>query len=143
MSALVVKRATGFLIYRQLPCDKIEFLLLQASYKDHHWTPPKGHVDSGEDDITTAYRETKEEAGFDKEDLIVKDFKVEMNYQAYGRPKIVIYFLAELKNPHQNVTLSEEHQDSCWLSLDEACHKVAYEDMQETLQKCYIYIKSS
>lgn len=64
--------------------------MLKASYGSFHWTPPKGnfgslnlksntnimvtsrlmidhfsgHVDPGEDDFSTALRETQEEAGF-------------------------------------------------------------------------------
>jgi len=34
-------RASGFVIFR-LVCNQIEYLLLQASYGAHHWTPPKG-----------------------------------------------------------------------------------------------------
>jgi len=34
-------RASGFVIFR-LACSQIEYLLLQASYGTHHWTPPKG-----------------------------------------------------------------------------------------------------
>lgn len=77
------KRAAGFLIYRHIN-SSIEYLLLKASYGSYHWTPPKGstmisdkfipqihikfsipgHVDPGEDDFTTALRETREEAGY-------------------------------------------------------------------------------
>lgn len=40
-------RACGFIIFRRLascvpPPDNIEYLLLQTSYGEHHWTPPKG-----------------------------------------------------------------------------------------------------
>lgn len=56
------KRAAGFLLFRRL-CGQIEYLLLKASYGDFHWSAPKGHVDPGEDDFTTALRETREEAG--------------------------------------------------------------------------------
>ena len=37
----MIKRAAGFLIYRKFN-EKIEYLLLKASYGSHHWTPPKG-----------------------------------------------------------------------------------------------------
>jgi len=37
--------ASGFIIFRRAPT--IEFLLMQTSYGEHHWTPPKGHVDPG------------------------------------------------------------------------------------------------
>lgn len=34
--------AAGFIIFRQLKQNPIEYLLLQTSYGEHHWTPPKG-----------------------------------------------------------------------------------------------------
>jgi len=38
----VVRKAAGFVVYRK-NCDEIiEYLLMQASYANHHWTPPKG-----------------------------------------------------------------------------------------------------
>lgn len=40
-------RACGLIVFRLLancvpPKDNIEYLLLQTSYGEHHWTPPKG-----------------------------------------------------------------------------------------------------
>lgn len=40
-------RACGLIVFRRLascvpPPDNIEYLLLQTSYGEHHWTPPKG-----------------------------------------------------------------------------------------------------
>jgi bis(5'-nucleosidyl)-tetraphosphatase len=34
--------AAGFIIFRQVEQNPIEYLLLQTSYGEHHWTPPKG-----------------------------------------------------------------------------------------------------
>uniref|UniRef100_A0A8C6UJQ6 Bis(5'-nucleosyl)-tetraphosphatase [asymmetrical] n=1 Tax=Neogobius melanostomus TaxID=47308 RepID=A0A8C6UJQ6_9GOBI len=78
-------RACGFIIFRCVPPESaIEFLLLQTSYGEHHWTPPKGHVDPGEDDLTTALRETQEEAGLSREQLsVVPEFVRELHYR-YG-----------------------------------------------------------
>lgn len=59
---MVAKAAAGFVIFRRC-CNEIQYLLLKASYGSRHWSPPKGHIDPGEDDFTTALRETKEEAG--------------------------------------------------------------------------------
>ena len=38
------------------PLSSVEFLLLQAIDRDDHWTPPKGHLDPGEDFMTAAIR---------------------------------------------------------------------------------------
>jgi len=34
--------AAGFIIFRRVGQNPIEYLLLQTSYGEHHWTPPKG-----------------------------------------------------------------------------------------------------
>lgn len=39
-----MKRAAGFLIFRVLENNIIQYLLLKASYGDYHWTPPKGEI---------------------------------------------------------------------------------------------------
>ncbi|KAI3370332.1 hypothetical protein L3Q82_025103, partial [Scortum barcoo] len=139
-------RACGFIVFRRLascvpPPDNIEYLLLQTSYGKHHWTPPKGHVDPGEDDLTTALRETKEEAGLGPEHLrVIKDFVQELHYEVRGKPKDVLYWLAELRDPGTAVTLSDEHQDFRWARLEEACALAEYKEMQDTLRAAQKYL---
>ena len=133
-------RASGFVIFRRIQ-GAIEYLLMQVSYGEHHWTPPKGHVDPGESDMETALRETEEEAGFIASDLkIFNDAKQELKYEVKGKPKIVIYWLAELLNPDKPVRLSHEHQAFKWLPLEEACSVAKYEDMQKMLKYFNDYI---
>ncbi|XP_061919169.1 bis(5'-nucleosyl)-tetraphosphatase [asymmetrical] [Entelurus aequoreus] len=139
-------RACGFIVFRRLancapPQDNIEYLLLQTSYGRHHWTPPKGHVDPGEDDLTTALRETKEEAGLGAEDLqVVEGFLKELHYQVRGGPKEVLYWLAELKNPGTEVTLSSEHQNYRWAPLEDACALAQHKEMQDTLRAAHRHL---
>lgn len=72
------KRAAGLLIFRRMN-EAVEYLMMQTSYGNHHWTPPKGHVDPGESDMETALRETREEAGLDARHLTVyEDFRKEL-----------------------------------------------------------------
>ncbi|XP_006270015.2 bis(5'-nucleosyl)-tetraphosphatase [asymmetrical] isoform X2 [Alligator mississippiensis] len=136
-------RACGLIIYRRLQpgClsskvgNNIEYLLLQTSYGTHHWTPPKGHVDPGEDDLETALRETQEEAGLDSRQItLVEGFKKELQYAVRGKPKTVIYWLAEIKDHNTEIKLSDEHQDFRWLNLEEACKLAQYKDMQAVLR---------
>ncbi|KAM8961175.1 bis(5'-nucleosyl)-tetraphosphatase [asymmetrical] [Pelodytes ibericus] len=139
-------RACGLIIFRRLKAgipaaNDIEFLLLQTSYGTHHWTPPKGHVDPGEDDLTTALRETEEEAGLSGcQFRIVEGFRKELNYNVSQKPKTVIYWLAELKDFNTEVKLSDEHQDYRWLRLNEACEYSVYQDMQETLKEAHKFL---
>ncbi|KAM4876637.1 bis(5'-nucleosyl)-tetraphosphatase [asymmetrical] isoform 1-T3 [Thomomys bottae] len=142
-------RACGLIIFRRCHTPKvdnstIEFLLLQASYGIHHWTPPKGHVDPGENDLETALRETQEEAGIEAGQLtIIEGFRKELNYVVRKEPKTVIYWLAEVKDYNVEIHLSQEHQAYRWLGLDEACQLAHFEDMKKALQEGHQFLCST
>ncbi|XP_006622544.1 bis(5'-nucleosyl)-tetraphosphatase [asymmetrical] [Apis dorsata] len=137
---MMTTRACGFVIFRRIQ-GMVEYLLMQVSYGEHHWTPPKGHVDPGESDMESALRETQEEAGFLPSDLIIfEDVKQELNYEVNGKPKTVVYWLAELINIDKPIQLSHEHQAFKWLPLQEACSIAKYQDMQNTLKNFNEYI---
>lgn len=104
---------------------------------------PSGHVDPGEDDLTTALRETKEEAGLGAEHLqVINSFVQELRYEVRGKPKEVLYWLAELKEPGTAVTLSDEHQDYRWARLEEACTLARYKDLQDTLRAAQRHLEA-
>ncbi|XP_063602440.1 bis(5'-nucleosyl)-tetraphosphatase [asymmetrical]-like [Penaeus indicus] len=141
MSGLQELRAAGLVIYRCIATE-IQYLLMQASYGDHHWTPPKGHVDPGESDLETALRETQEEAGLSRNDFtLLESFKKELKYEVRGKPKTVIYWLAEMNDNSKEVALSEEHQEFRWLPLADACSLAKFPDMISTLEECEEFIK--
>lgn len=60
---------------------------------------------------------------------VYKDVSKELNYEVGGKPKVVVYWLAKLKNPETKVTLSDEHQDLKWLPLAEAQKISGFDDM--------------
>lgn len=102
-----------------------------------------GHVDRGEtDEMVTAFRETEEESGLRKSDLkVYTDAKKTTSYKVKGKPKTVIYWLAELINPSATVQLSDEHQDFKWLSIQNACLYAKYDEMVDVMLFCDNYIK--
>nr|XP_047912697.1 bis(5'-nucleosyl)-tetraphosphatase [asymmetrical]-like isoform X2 [Anser cygnoides] len=102
----------------------------------------KGHVDPREDDLQSAFRETQEEAGLQASQLtLVQGYKKELHYPARGKPKTVVYWLAEVKNCTE-IKLSEEHQALCWLKLEDACKFAEYEDMQAMLKDVHQFLCS-
>lgn len=64
---------------------------------------------------------------------IYKDISKELHYEVKGKPKVVVYWLAQLKNPDTKVTLSDEHQDLKWLSLHQAQEISRFDDMNQLL----------
>ncbi|KAF8367317.1 ndx-4, partial [Pristionchus pacificus] len=134
MATVSPVRAAGLVVFRRAPA--IEFLLLQASYPPHHWTPPKGHVDPGEDEWTAALRETKEEANIDKDQLSIReDVHHTLCYEVKGKPKTVKYWAAQLKNADGLTQLSHEHQNWKWCSLEEAVKIADYAEMGALLRE--------
>ncbi|CAG9795569.1 unnamed protein product [Diatraea saccharalis] len=126
-------RAAGLIIFRKIN-QVVQYLMLQTSYGEHHWTPPKGHVDPGESDFVTALRETREEAGLSESDLqIYKEISKSLEYKVKDKPKVVVYWLARLKDPQTEVKLSDEHQDFKWLALEQAQEISGYNDMNQLL----------
>lgn len=92
--------------------------------------------------MVTALRETREESDLLESDLkIFKESKQELNYLVKNRPKLVIYWLAELINPAAQVKLSDEHIDYKWLVLEDACKYGKYTDMQNLLKFYDDFIK--
>ena len=64
-----------------------------------------------------------------------KDVSKVLNYKVNGKPKVVVYWLAKLKNPETKVLLSDEHQDLKWLPLKEAQEISGYDDMKLLLSE--------
>lgn len=69
-------------------------------------------------------------------------YTFDSQYEVRGRPKSVVYWLAELQDPSTPVRLSEEHTAFEWLALSEAKHRVEFSDMQGLLQECDSFICS-
>ena len=100
-------------------------------------------MDDGESELETAYRETAEEARLLKHHLqLIDGFEKELNYEARGRPKKVIYWLAQLCNPDTPVIISSEHQRFNWFPLDAAVQNAAYPDMQKVLYDADSFIQT-
>ena len=97
--------SAGVIVFRNRP--QPEYLLLDYG---SHWDFPKGHIEEGEDPVTTARRELREETGI-QDARFVSGYMERMRY-VYRRAgeqmrKVVIYFLAETSVGA--VTLSSEH----------------------------------
>lgn len=95
-----------------------------------------GHLEPGEDDITAALRETKEEAGYTDNQLHIyqEHFKI-LQYKVKGNDKSVIYWLAELKDPQNQPTLSHEHTEFRWITKDDAIALVGFDDFAEMINE--------
>jgi len=152
--------SAGFIVFRRTD-EGLKFLLLYHGH--NYWNFPKGKIESEEQSLEAAFRETKEEAGLAKHELrMAKNFKVYQKFsfrRRFDRPgsprltkeqikeepqnifKIVIFYLAETRNPR--IKVSSEHQGYAWFLYPEAMKMMnRYRGSQKMLKQAYDYIRS-
>jgi len=115
-------------------------LLLKRSETDERrplqWDFPGGMVDEGENFVTAAVREIKEEAGID-----IKPERLTLAYttSAIREDKNVCWLIFVGETKKQDVKLSFEHSEFQWVSLDEAINAIEYDLQKNAL----IHIKKA
>lgn len=95
------------------------YLLLRA-YRN--WDFPKGMVEAGEDPLSAAIREVREETGI--ADLAFPRGEVHVETLPYARGKVARYYLAETRTAAVDLGLNpsgfREHHEFRWLAYGEA-----------------------
>lgn len=130
------ERSCGAVVYRDIG-GTTRFLLIKNK-RSAHWGFPKGHVEQGENDRQTAYREVLEETGIRIN--IHADFVTKSQYSIQGKvEKNVKIFLADTKDT-QTVIQKEEIEDYIWLGYDKALAKLRFENDKNILVKAYNYL---
>ena len=119
MTTKAQPRAAGVVLFRRTGRGPY-FLLLRAY---NNWDFPKGLVEPGEDQLTCAKRELKEETGLSGVDFPFGDeFKETLPYSGN---KIARYYLGETDEVAIELPVSKElgrpeHHEYRWASFDEA-----------------------
>ena len=86
----ICEKSAGAVVYT-VSDDKIKYLLIKSQNGDIGF--PKGHIEQGENENTTALREIYEETSIRAE--LIDGFKVTIDYtMPNGKNKTVIYFTA-------------------------------------------------
>ncbi|HSU66646.1 MAG TPA: NUDIX domain-containing protein [Tepidisphaeraceae bacterium] len=129
------ERSAGFVIYRPTLAGSHEYLLLDYG---RHWDFPKGHVEKGEDELTAATRELKEETGI-TDARVFPGFKQEIGYFFRDRKKglinkKVVFFLAQTETGPDDIVLSHEHEGFEFLPFDTAIRRTSFPTARRILK---------
>jgi len=126
--------SAGAIIFRRED-GIVKYLLLH--YTSGHWDYVKGHMEAGEDELTTVKRECNEETGIT--DLqFIPGFHHEMHFFFRRNnetiSKKVYFYLAETKTAEIKLT---EHTGYKWLPYEEAAKLVTFSNSRELLKKAH------
>ncbi|KKR89290.1 MAG: hypothetical protein UU85_C0004G0131 [Candidatus Wolfebacteria bacterium GW2011_GWA2_42_10] len=138
--------SAGIIIYHKTR-EGIKFLLLY--HGGSYWNFPKGKIEKEEKSFQAALREIREETGLGQGDLKFKsNFKVYEKFTFWRRIvnknvkvfKIVIFYLAETKNPI--IKISKEHNGYGWFTHREAIKILEkYKDSQKVLTQACDFLR--
>lgn len=141
MYHMIEETSAGIVLFRQLK-DQREYLLLH--YPGGHFDFPKGHVERGESEHETAFRELQEETAIQKI-VWIEGFRHKIHYNYHRGPELmskdVIFFLA--RTTQKKVTLSHEHKGSVWMPYEEALQQITFQTAKDILKKAENFLKRS
>src|SRR4051794_14482332 len=125
MSAHV--RAAGGVVWRAGAHGPEIVLIHRPKYDD--WSLPKGKNEPGEDDLACALREVEEETSLQCE--AGDELPSGSYHDRLGRPKIVRYWV--MRPVRGDGRAQNEVDEVCWMTPDEAKHKLTYEHDRELI----------
>lgn len=126
----------GAVVYRIIN-GVVRYLLIKNK-RSSNWGFPKGHMERGETEKETAFREVLEEAGI--KISFLPDFRYKSEYSIQGKiEKRVIIFLATT-NDVNTVIQREEIEDYLWLDYDKAMSALKFPNDKFLLRKAREYL---
>ncbi len=127
----------GAIVYRIIN-GETRFLLIK-NRRSLNWGFPKGHMERGEGEHETAYREILEETGIRARFL--PDFRFKSEYSIQGRiEKKVIIFLATTDDTN-TIIQREEIEEYLWLKYDKAMNSLKFPNDKYLLTKAKEYLE--
>ena len=135
----MMEKSCGAIVYKE-ENNELKFLLAHQS--NGHFSFPKGHMEAGESEQETAFREVKEETGLDI--TFVTGFRVkdEHNLAREGRPhtiKQTVYFLAKYKN-QKFVPQKSEISKIVLLDFDSAMATLQFDSFKHILVQAHNFL---
>jgi len=127
--------AAGVVIVKDDGIDQLTLLLHDPS--TGLWGPPKGLMEPGEDRISCAIREVREETGISLsiENILVGEEYV-ISYCIDGHTLKTVYLYSSINLPKTIACkLSTEHNDFRWVRIDQLSEYVAHDNLRYVLHE--------
>ncbi len=129
----------GAIVYRIIN-GEVRYLLIKNK-RSSNWGFPKGHMERGENEKETAYREVLEETGI--RIRFLPDFRFKSEYSIQGRiEKRVIIFLATTDDTN-TIIQREEIEEYLWLEFDRAFKSLSFPNDRHLLKKAKEYLENA
>jgi len=132
--ANIVSRVIDAYVFRKTDDGLLFLILKRAKTKryEHLWQGVAGKIEAGESAPEAAKRELMEETGLKPKHMFVADH-VSRFYEAHGdRINLVPVFGIEVDS--DQITLSDEHCDYKWVTLEEALEHLVWQGQKKGIR---------
>ncbi len=132
--ANIVSRVIDAYVFRKTDDGLLFLILKRAKTKryEHLWQGVAGKIEAGETAPEAAKRELMEETGLKPKHMFVADH-VSRFYEAHGdRINLVPVFGIEVDS--DQITLSDEHCDYKWVTLEEALEHLVWQGQKKGIR---------
>jgi phosphohistidine phosphatase SixA/predicted NUDIX family NTP pyrophosphohydrolase len=125
-----VIQAAGAVLWRRLSDELVQIALIHRPRYDD-WSFPKGKVESGESEISCAFREVLEETGYK---TIFGPELCKVEYPVGENLKTVRYWSAQAVGEAKAVMDLQEVDQLIWVTISDAYNKISREGDKEVLK---------
>lgn len=127
------EKSCGIIVFREKNGERMYLIL---HYLGGHFDLPKGHVEKGEEEHETAFRELWEETGI-LDIKFMEGFREKISYKYKKEEKLsnkqVVFFLG--KTECENVKISDEHLRYFWLPYNAALNKLTFNNAKRLIKR--------
>ena len=132
-------KSCGFIAYKIVNNENL-YLIIKSLNGDIGF--PKGHTESGENEIETAIRELKEETGI--EVRIIEGFRRQIEYKLQSIPDTVkqsVYFLGECTSD-KILCQESEVSEARFVPYEDALALLTFKETKDILKEAEYFISS-
>lgn len=137
-----IERSAGGVVLRRID-GELHVLLIRDPYRN--WGLPKGHVESGEEDLGAALREVQEETGLTELRAGPALRTIDWTFRIRGRRihKYCSFFLMVSTRGTPVPERGEGITDCRWFALNRAVDAIAYDNAREVLREAVAIMETS
>ena len=126
----------GAVVYRDIK-GEVKYLLIKNK-RSAHWGFPKGHIEMGESEEETAYREVLEETGLHIN--LIEGFSCISKYKIRDKVDKKVTIFVGTTTDTSTVIQREEIEDYIWLNYDKAMNLLKFENDKNILESAYNFL---
>ena len=134
------EKSCGAVVFRRMG-DLVETLLIRHK-NNSVWSFPKGHMEAGETEPTTALREIKEETGL----TVQLDISFRETLEYYAKANVlkeVVFFVATPLLNHPPKMEDDIVEEAVWVPVEQVTAQLNFPNHRELFERALTYYRSS